>query len=59
MSDLIYGTPEEIKRNVQNLIINARKYNFPLIISPTQQIQSHIKPKNIKAMIEATKTYLK
>ena len=59
ISDLTYGTPEQIKKYVQNLIINARKYNFPLIISPTQQIQSHIKPKNIKAMIEATKTYLK
>ena len=50
---------EKIKKHVQNLIINARKYNFPLIIFPTQQKQSHIKPENIKAIIEATKTYFK
>ena len=59
ISDLIYKKPVYIKNYVEKLIMNAKKYNSSLIISPTQQINTKVKPENINAMIEATKTIKK
>ena len=55
VSNLIYKSPQDIKSYVQKLISSAKSFNCPLIISPTQQINSKVKPENIKAMIDATK----
>ena len=54
---LIYGTPFQVKQSVIKLIKKSKEYNCPLIISPTQQINSKCKPDNIKAMIETTKNF--
>ena len=55
ISDLTFQTPQQIKLYVEKIISEAKKCKTPLIISPTQQIQAHIKPENIKMMIESTK----
>lgn len=53
---LIYGNPYEIKEYIIKLVSKAKESNSPLIISPTQQINSAIKPENIKIMIEVSKS---
>ncbi len=55
---LSFGNPYQVKQYVINLIKKSKQYNSPLIISPTQQINSKCKLDNIKVMIEATKNYL-
>lgn len=57
VSELIFGTPEQVKKYVIKLINKARKYNSLLIVSPTQQINAKVKPENIKAMIDTTKKF--
>jgi len=55
VSELIFGTPDQVKNYLKELIKKARKYNSLLIVSPTQQINAKVKPENIKAMIDTTK----
>ncbi|MFX1394533.1 MAG: uroporphyrinogen decarboxylase family protein [Promethearchaeota archaeon] len=57
MSELMFGTPEQVKKYIEKLIKKARKYNCLFIISPTQQINAKVKPENIKAMIDTTKIF--
>ena len=57
VSELIYGTPEKVKKYVEKLIFCAKKYKCPLVISPTQQINSKVKPRNIKIMIETARMF--
>ncbi|MGV9200164.1 MAG: uroporphyrinogen decarboxylase family protein, partial [Promethearchaeia archaeon] len=52
---LSYGTSRQVRDYVQKLIGASRKYQSPLIVSPTQQIHAQIDPKNIKTMIDTTK----
>ncbi|UCD00699.1 MAG: hypothetical protein JSV23_07350 [Promethearchaeota archaeon] len=58
ISLLSFGTPLEVKNYVKNLIIMAKKNNCSLVVSPTQQINSKCKPKNINAMIKTTKSFI-
>ena len=57
ISLLTFGTPLQVKTYVRKLIKKSREFSSPLIISPTQQINSKVNPKNIKSMIETTKKY--
>ena len=57
ISFLSFGTPQQIKNYVKNLIKKAKKNNCSLVVSPTQQITSKCKPKNINVMIETTKNF--
>lgn len=55
ISLLSFGTPQQVEKYVTKLIKKSRETMSPLIISPTQQINSKVNPKNIKTMIETTK----
>ena len=57
ISLLSFGTPQQVEKYVTKLIKKSRETMSPLIISPTQQINSKVNPKNIKTMIETTKKY--
>lgn len=57
MSILSYGTPTEVKAYIKKLITQSRKYNAPLIVSPTQQLDKSCKPENVKMMIDCTKKF--
>ena len=57
ISFLSFGTALQVKNYVRNLIQKAKKYGCFLIVSPTQQINSKCKPKNINVMIETTKNF--
>jgi uroporphyrinogen decarboxylase len=52
---LSFGTPLEVKKYVNHLMRHARKYGCSLIISPTQQILSSVKPENVNKMIQTAK----
>ena len=54
ISLLSFGTPQQVEKYVTKLIKKSRETMSPLIISPTQQINSKVNPKNIKTMIETT-----
>ncbi|MEJ2251936.1 MAG: uroporphyrinogen decarboxylase family protein [Candidatus Lokiarchaeota archaeon] len=53
---LTFGTKIEVKDYISKLKGASRKYNSPLIVSPTQQIHDKVKPENLFAMIKAAKT---
>ncbi|MGB5912184.1 MAG: uroporphyrinogen decarboxylase family protein [Promethearchaeia archaeon] len=57
ISFLAYGTPIQIKNYVIKLLSKAKETTTPLIVSPTQQINTNIKPENIRVMIETVKNY--
>lgn len=57
LSLLIYGNENDVKIYTLDLIKKANKYNAPLIVSPTQQINSRVLPENIKSMVDTTKMY--
>ncbi|MFX0042711.1 MAG: uroporphyrinogen decarboxylase family protein [Candidatus Hodarchaeota archaeon] len=57
ISLLSFGTPQQVEEYVTKLIKKSRETISPLIISPTQQINSKVNPKNIKTMIETTKKF--
>jgi len=57
ISFLAYGTPIQIKKYVIKLLSKAKETTTPLIVSPTQQINTIIKPENIRVMIETVKNY--
>ncbi|MFX1501212.1 MAG: uroporphyrinogen decarboxylase family protein [Promethearchaeota archaeon] len=57
MSLLSFGIPQQVKNYTSKLITKARKHNCSLIVSPTQQINTICKPKNINTMIETTKIF--
>jgi len=57
ISLLSFGTPQQVEKYVTKLIKKSRETMSPLIISPTQQINSRINPENIKTMIATTKNY--
>ncbi len=57
ISLLSFGTPQQVEKYVTKLIKKSRETMSPLIISPTQQINSKVNPENIKTMIETTKKY--
>jgi len=52
---LTFGRKDDVLTYVRKLKNIAEKYNSPLIISPTQQIHTKVKPENLKAMIETTR----
>ncbi len=52
---LTYGTPIQVKQYVEKLIIKAKESNCFLIISPTQQIHSKVKPENINTIFKTIK----
>ncbi|MBY8982971.1 MAG: hypothetical protein KGD57_08485, partial [Candidatus Lokiarchaeota archaeon] len=52
---LTFGTISEVKLYVENLIKKSRKYNSSLVVSPTQQINSIVRPENVRTMIKTTK----
>lgn len=54
---LSFGTPQQVKDYVIRLIKKAQKYNCSLVVSPTQQINSKCKLKNINTMIQITKRF--
>jgi len=54
---LTFGKKQQVKHYIDTLIKKSRKYNSSLIISPTQQINSIVQPKNIKTMIQTTKMF--
>lgn len=56
---LTYADPSDIRNYIGQLIEIARKYKSPLVISPTQQINSIAKPENIHEMIQTVKEYNK
>jgi len=58
MNELVYASPEKIKSFVTDLLINAKRAHSCLIISPTQQINARVKPKNVNVMIKTTKEFL-
>jgi uroporphyrinogen-III decarboxylase len=51
---LSFGTPFQVKSYTEKLIKKAKKFNISLIISPTQQLITSVKPENIRSMIETT-----
>lgn len=55
MSDLVYSSPKKIEACVKKLITSARAHGAPFVLSPTQQINSLVKPKNFHAMIKTVK----
>lgn len=55
---LSFGTPSEVKIYMNQLITQAKKYGCSLVISPTQQILSSVKPENVNAMIQTAKKHL-
>lgn len=57
ISLLSFGTPQQVEKYVTKLIKKSRETMSPLIISPTQQINSKVNPENIKTMIATTKKY--
>ncbi|TFG17345.1 MAG: hypothetical protein EU531_03555 [Promethearchaeota archaeon] len=57
MSLLSYGSQAEVRTYVKKLISTSHKYNAPLIISPTQQLDKSCKPENVKMMIDCTKKF--
>ncbi|MFX0032026.1 MAG: uroporphyrinogen decarboxylase family protein [Promethearchaeota archaeon] len=54
---LTFGNTSQIKSYILKLIEKAKQNNVSLIVSPTQQINTRVKPENVKAMIETTKTF--
>ena len=54
---LSFGTPSEVKKYVDRLITQARKYGSSLVISPTQQILSSVQPENVNKMIQTAKEH--
>ena len=54
---LSFGTPFQVKSYVKKLIKKAKEFRSPLIISPTQQINSKVNPKNVKIMIDTVKEF--
>jgi uroporphyrinogen decarboxylase len=52
---LTFGKKEDVAQYIAKLKKYAREYNAFLIVSPTQQIHSKVKPQNLKTMINATK----
>ncbi|MFX1316928.1 MAG: uroporphyrinogen decarboxylase family protein [Promethearchaeota archaeon] len=57
MSLLTFGTPKQVEDYINKLIMKSRESMSPLIISPTQQINSKVNPHNIRMMIETTKKF--
>jgi hypothetical protein len=56
---LAYGQPSDIKTYINSLLSTAKKTESCVIISPTQQISSDIRPENINIMIKSTKDFYK
>lgn len=54
---LSYGTPQKVKKYIVKLISKSRQTNTLLVISPTQQIDSAFKPKNIKKRLRQPKIF--
>jgi len=57
ISFLAYGTPIQIKNYVIKLLSKAKEITTSLIVSPTQQINTIVKPENIRIMIETVNNY--
>ncbi|MHA1342407.1 MAG: uroporphyrinogen decarboxylase family protein [Promethearchaeota archaeon] len=53
---LTFGIPKEVRQYTKKLIIEAKKSKSYLVISPTQQLTAHIRPENIKIMIETVRS---
>ncbi|MFO7797780.1 MAG: uroporphyrinogen decarboxylase family protein [Promethearchaeati archaeon] len=54
---LTYSNPFKVDQYVRRLIRSAKKYNSRIIISPTQQLNTIVKPENVKAMINTVKDF--